>query len=208
MVTWSLALCGSMRNNSVLPSSALHFLSLNTCMLPASKFEGLPIRLAGSVARGGLNQEAYQKAWWQSECWLDLAECQQDLGSSTSTCWNVENVEKLQAEMLKMLKSWKLKCWKLKKYHSLHRETVHFQDFQHSQHFNISTFQLFNFHFRHSQHFQLSTFQQFSIPYRILWIFNLRKLKSWKLKCWKCRSVEMLQVDKSWKVDMLKVEKA
>ena len=148
------------------------------------------------------------------------SECQEDLDSSTLKCWNVENIEKLKVEMLKMLKSWKLKCWNAensKTWHSLRRETCcisTISTFSTFQLFNFSTFQLSTF--QQFQHFQLSTFQHFNFPYRIqIGMSNLRKLKSWKveklkvemlkirkmLKCWKLPNVEKL---KCWKVERLK----
>ena len=137
--------------------------------------------------------------------------------------WNPQpwNVEKLKVEMLKMMTCWKMKVgkfWKVQLRGSFDNELGYAPIISNFSTFNISTFPTF----QHCQHFQLSTFQfstsptfqHFNFPYRIqIRMFNLRKLKNEKLKCWKSRKfkcwklkkVKLLTFWKCWNVRFCKI---
>ena len=86
-----------------------------------------------------------QKCW---QCCQHLYKITQHLMLKTSTCWNVENVERLKGWNVEMLR---LKCWFL---------------YYKPQHFNISTLEFLNI-----STFNISTFQRwrFQIKFTVVW---------------------------------------
>ena len=138
-------------------------------------------------------------------------DCGLDLQPSRSKCWNIELLKCWNVEMLKRLTCWnieRLDCWNDSFLIKSKRNLA--QQFQHFQHFNISTFVVLHI----SQHFNIQHWKGYTLANvdnvvnncmspGTCWMFKFSTY--WKcphVECWHAQMLNMLKCRmlKCWNV--------